>query len=229
MEWLTNRLERLRNGTALEHSHLIPFSHLSNLERFFFEIKHSSHAFLKWYSQIPQSVCFLPRAFWVFAFFFFLHLKSLCGAQVGKVWRHTCIAYFAKSNNGSMEKNIIQSNQDVQVCGYIDAILILLCSLKHFSLFIETLKRPFVRTWAIFYSFLFFSFFFMSHFFFHHFLNDSLKYLFTTKLFRERSYICGAFILKEPNQYIFVHSRCRSRTFFWWILSGMYVLRLLPV
>ena len=131
---------------------------------FFFEIKHSSHAFLKWYSQIPQSVCFLTRAFWVFAFFFFLHLKSLCGAQVGKVWRHTCIAYFAKSNNGSMEKNIIQSNQDVQMCGYIDAILILLCSLKHFSLFIETLKRPFVRTWAIFYSF-FFSFFLFSSLF----------------------------------------------------------------
>ena len=109
-------------------------------------------------TQIPQSVCFLTRAFWVFAFFFFLLLKRLCGAQVGKVWRHTCIAYFAKSNNGSME-NIIQSNQDVQMCGYIDAILILLCSLKHFSLFIETLKRPFVRTWAIFYSFLFFSFF----------------------------------------------------------------------
>ena len=100
------------------------------------------------------------------------------------------------------------------MCGYIDAILILLCSLKHFSLFIETLKRPFVRTWAIFYSFLFFSFFFMSHFFFHHFFNDSLMFLFTTKLFRERSYIFGAFILKEPNQYIFVHSRCRSRTFF---------------
>ena len=46
----------------------------------------------------------------------------------------------------------------------------------------------------------------MSHFFFHHFFNDSLMSLFTTKLFRERSYIFGAFILKEPNQDIFVHS-----------------------
>ena len=162
MEWLTYLLERLRNGTALEHSHLIPFSHLSNLERFFFEIKHSSHAFLKWYSQIPQSVCFLPRAFWVFAFFFFLHLKSLCGAQVGKVWRHTCIAYFAKSNNGSME-NIIQSNQDVQVCGYIDAILILLCSLKHFSLFMEILKKTFL--WEHGLSLFFYVSLFLSSFF----------------------------------------------------------------
>ena len=103
-----------------------------------------------------SSVCFLTKAFWVLPFLFFLLLKSLCGAQVGKVWRHTCIAYFAKSNNGSMEKNIIQSNQDVQVCGYIEAILILLCSLKHISLFIETLKKPFVRTWAIFFFFPFF-------------------------------------------------------------------------
>ena len=38
--------------------------------------------------------------------------------------------------------------------------------------------------------------------------------LFTTKFLRERSYIFGAFILIEPNQDIFVHSWCRSRTFF---------------
>jgi len=176
-----------------------------------------------------SSVCFLTKAFWVLPFLFFLLLKSLCGAQVWKLSRHTCIAYFAKSNNGSMEKNIIQSNQDVQVCGYIEAILILLCSLKHFSLFIETLKRPFVRTWAIFYSFLsFFLFFSCLTFSFITFFYDSLMSLFTTKLLRERSYKFGAFILVEPNQDIFVHSQCRSRTF-WWILSGMYVLRLLPV
>ena len=97
-----------------------------------------------------SSVCFVTKAFWVLPFLFFLLLKkSLCGAQVGELWRHSCIAYFSKSNNGSMEKNIIQSNQDVQVCGYKVAILILLCSLKHISLFIETLKKPFVRTWAI--------------------------------------------------------------------------------
>ena len=35
VEWLTYLLERLRNGTALKHSHLIPFLHLSNLEIFF--------------------------------------------------------------------------------------------------------------------------------------------------------------------------------------------------
>ena len=152
--------------------------------RDFFEIKHSSHAFLKWYSQIPQSVCFLTRAFWVFAFFFFLLLKRLCGAQVGKVWRHTCIAYFAKSNNGSME-NIIQSNQDVQVCGYIDAILILLCSLKHFSLFMVILMKPFCENmgYLLFLSsfFLHVSLFLSSIFFY-----DSLMSLFTTKPLRER-------------------------------------------
>ena len=38
--------------------------------------------------------------------------------------------------------------------------------------------------------------------------------LFTTKFLRERSYIFGAFILVEHNQDIFVHSQCRSRTFF---------------
>jgi hypothetical protein len=30
---------------------------------------------------------------------------------------HTCNAYIVKSNNGSEEKNVIQSNQDVYVCG----------------------------------------------------------------------------------------------------------------
>ena len=39
-------------------------------------------------------------------------------------------------------------------------------------------------------------------------------FLFTIKVMRERSYIFGAFILVEPNQDIFVHSQCRSRTFF---------------
>ena len=110
-----------------------------------------------------SSVCFLTKAFWVLPFLFFLLLKkSLCGAQVGELWRHSCIAYFAKSNNGSMEKNIIQSNQDVQVCGYKVAILILLCSLKHFSVFMEILKKPFCENMG--YLLFLSSFFFMSHF-----------------------------------------------------------------
>ena len=184
VEWLTYLLERLRNGTALKHSHLIPFSHLSNLDIFFFEIKYSSHALLKRYSQITQVFVSSPRHF-DFAFFFFLLLKSLCGAQVGKISRHTCIAYFAKSNNGSMEKNIIQSNQDVQVCGYKVAILILLCSLKHFSLFMEILNKPFCENmgYLLFLSsfFLHVSLFLSSIFFY-----DSLMSLFTTKPLRER-------------------------------------------
>ena len=157
MEWLSYLLERLRNGTALKHSHLIAFSHLSNLENFFIKESivhmHSSNGTLK----ITQVFVPSPRHF-EFAFFFYLLIKSLYGAQVGKVSRHTCIAYFAKSNNGSMKKNIIQSNQDVQVCGYEEAILILFCSLKLISLFIQTLKKnPFVRSWAIFFFFSFFS------------------------------------------------------------------------
>jgi hypothetical protein len=36
--------------------------------------------------------------------------------------RHTCIAYVAKSETGPKEKQIIHSDQDVQVCGkYVDA------------------------------------------------------------------------------------------------------------
>ena len=100
----------------------------------------------------------------------------------------------------------------MQVCGYKVAILILLCSLKHFSVFMEILKKPFCETWAIFYSFLLF--FSCLTFSFITFFYDSLMSLFTTKLLRERSNIFGAFILIEPNQDIFVHPRCRSRTFF---------------
>ena len=120
---------------------------------------HSSNGTLK----ITQVFVPSPRHF-EFAFFFYLLIKSLCGAQVGKVSRHTCIAYFAKSNNGSMKKNIIQSNQDVQVCGYIVAILILLCSLKHFSLFMEILKKTFLLEHGLslfFYVSLFLSSFFL--------------------------------------------------------------------
>ena len=49
---------------------------------------------------------FLPRAF-----------VEFIGRD--KTREHTCIAYIVKSNNGSKEKNVIQSNQDVHVCGYM--------------------------------------------------------------------------------------------------------------
>ena len=64
------------------------------------------------------------------------------------------------------------------------------------SLYGNFKENLFVRTWAI-------TFFY-----------DSPMSLFTTKLLREKLDIFGAFILKEPNQDIFVHSWCRSRTFF---------------
>ena len=71
-----------------------------------------------------KGVWFLTKAYQSIAFFFFfLLLKSLYGARVGKVWGHTIIAYFAKSNNGSEKKDDVQLNQDVHMCrtlgGYI--------------------------------------------------------------------------------------------------------------
>jgi hypothetical protein len=76
--------------------------------------------------------------------------------------KHTCIAYFAKSNNRSKEKDVIQSNQDVHVCEkFLVANLILLCSLKHISLYWD-LEFFFLRTWDIFILiFLLFYFFFL--------------------------------------------------------------------
>jgi hypothetical protein len=51
------------------------------------------------------------------------YLISLCGAQ-GKIRvRHTCIAYIAKSDNGSMEKCVISLDQDVHVCGNVVIII----------------------------------------------------------------------------------------------------------
>ena len=47
----------------------------------------------------------------------FLRLIGLCGG-LGRIRvKHTCIAYIAKSNNGSMEKNVILLDQGVHVCG----------------------------------------------------------------------------------------------------------------
>jgi len=47
----------------------------------------------------------------------FLLLIGLCGALGREKVRHTCNAYIAMSNNGSMEKIIIPLDQDVHVCG----------------------------------------------------------------------------------------------------------------
>ena len=49
--------------------------------------------------------------------FYILLLISLCGAPGWIRVRHTCIACIAKSNNRSMEKIIIHSDQGVHVCG----------------------------------------------------------------------------------------------------------------
>ena len=68
--------------------------------------------------------------------------------------KHTCIAYVVKSKTGPKEKQIIHSNQDVQVCGkYVDGRgmetpLYIIC--LHFEMFF--------RTWlsSLFIIFLFF-------------------------------------------------------------------------
>ena len=53
---------------------------------------------------ISYCLPFLPRAFMEFI-----------GRD--KTREHTCNAYIVKSSNGSKEKNVIQSNQDVHMCG----------------------------------------------------------------------------------------------------------------
>jgi hypothetical protein len=51
---------------------------------------------------------------------YILLLIGLCGV-LGRIRvKHTCIAYIAKLNNGSMEKNIIHSDQGVHVCGNME-------------------------------------------------------------------------------------------------------------
>ena len=40
-------------------------------------------------------------------------------SYVGRKVEHTCNAYIVKSNNGSKESLVIQSNQDVHVWGYM--------------------------------------------------------------------------------------------------------------
>ena len=49
---------------------------------------------------------------------FSLHTTKAYVELIGGVKaRHTCNAYIVKSNNGSKERWVIQSNKDVYVCG----------------------------------------------------------------------------------------------------------------
>lgn len=48
-----------------------------------------------------------------------LNSISLCGVQAG-IRKHTCTAYVAKSKTGSKKKLVMQSDQEVLVCGYMD-------------------------------------------------------------------------------------------------------------
>ena len=84
-----------------------------------------------------------------------------------------------------------------------------------FKTYLSLYWENFVKTWAI--SILIFLLFFSSLFLF-----LSLFFLFLmidSCLFLQRNFWeryeqgFGAFILMEPNKYIFVHSQCRSRTF----------------
>jgi hypothetical protein len=90
--------------------------------------------------------------------------KSLCGAQVGWKWKHTCIVYIVKSKQGSKEKDVIIL---IKMCMcveyiYMVAIIILLCSLKHVSL-VWNLENTFAREHGLsFLSFFFFLSFFMA-------------------------------------------------------------------
>ena len=77
--------------------------------------------------------------------FLFLPLRLMWSSLVGRKLEHTCNAYIVKSNLGSKESWVIQSNQDVHVCGIYGGyiwrlILILLCFLKAYLSF-ETWKQ----------------------------------------------------------------------------------------
>jgi len=53
--------------------------------------------------------------------FAFLHTSNRLMWSLGRIKvKHTCIAYIAKSNNRSMEENIIHSDQGVHVCGNVE-------------------------------------------------------------------------------------------------------------
>jgi hypothetical protein len=155
-----------------------------------------------------------------------------------KTREHTCNAYIVKSNNGSKEKNIIQLNQDVHVCGmfggYMVANLILLCSLTHIS-FLK-LGNILQENRGYLYSSLFFLRFFSSgHLSTHcfkysehlcvHFFSFSFFLLFfkllhspmsfsTTNLWERFQQQLGAFILSGNLTSMFLClPQCRSRIF----------------
>jgi hypothetical protein len=174
--WLPCHLERLKSGTTVTPSHHFP-SMKHTWSFYIFEIESIAHTspqmVLSSHSMVFIS---LPKAI-EFAFFFIL-LKSLCGALDRD--KHTCIAYFAKSNNRSKEKDVIQSNQDVHVCEkFMVANQILLCSLKHISLYWDLEK--FSENMRYLYSHLYFILFFLSYhlFFSFFFFLSSLSPCFT--------------------------------------------------
>lgn len=82
-----------------------------------------------------------------------LNSISLCGVQAG-IRKHTCTAYVAKSKTGSKKKLVMQSDQEVLVCGYMDDG----CMDNSFCMTLSLLYFKYGL-----YIYLFFSFFFVSH------------------------------------------------------------------
>ena len=66
---------------------------------------------------LDHSMCINPHQGIVLPLFILL-LKGLCAAESkGNIWGITCIIYNVKSKTGSRREKVIQSDQDVQVCG----------------------------------------------------------------------------------------------------------------
>ena len=116
---------------------------------------------------------------------------------------HTCNTYFVKSNFGSKESCVIQSNQDVHVCGcmvdvYMVTNLILLFSLKTYLSF-GNWKNHFAIKHGLSYSSLFFLF-----------LGGHLS----THCFQYLSDTCP-FFQDFFSFFLFMNNFCIASCFFW--------------
>ena len=83
--------------------------------------------------------------------------------------KHTCNSYIVKPNNGSIDNRVIQSNQDVHVCGiwwisvYVVANSNSTFALQNESIFFLRFSELLKKTRAIFILSLFPFFLFFSH------------------------------------------------------------------
>ena len=130
--------------------------------------------------------------------------------------RHACIAFIAKSNNGSMEKNVIQSNQDVHVCGYtVDRRISkfyyapwnIFLSYWNVEEFCEIMEHLYSYSHS-FFSFIFFSLSLFYHSFIFSFLFFPLLFLITPCLFLPPNFFREIFIKDWSIYFDRTYQRC---------------------